>query len=156
MNAPLTDGINCPFCGQATLGEHGGTEWCPNCGAEFAPRVNGKKVYFGFAIGDSMFPYGNLKKEAVSPERVREMAEAKELIPCLNPSHLPTIQAMREKFGIEVPIPEVAPRVSLNSSDAIIVMGIRGLPRLSDARHEYTAEEVAEATFEFSYYEVIA
>lgn len=53
-------------------------------------------------------------------------------------------------------IPEVAPRVSLGWGDAIIVMGIRGLPRLGDARHEYTPEEVAAATFEFSYYEVMA
>lgn len=115
-----------------------------------------RKIYFGFAIADSMFPFGNIRKGLISVGRVREMAEAGELTPCLNPSHRPTIAVMGEKFGINVPIPEIAPCVSLEYGDAIIVMGIRGLPRLSEARHEYTPEEVAAATFEFSYYEVIA
>ncbi|MBU3924918.1 hypothetical protein KJ854_03200 [Patescibacteria group bacterium] len=37
----------------------------------------------------------------------------------------------------------------------MIVMSVRGLPRLTD-RHEYTEEEVAKATFAFSVYNVSA
>ena len=41
----------------------------------------------------------------------------------------------------------------LKSGDAVVVMGVRGLPRLTD-RHEYTSEEVASASFTFSLYTV--
>jgi hypothetical protein len=60
---------------------------------------------------------------------------------------------MRSKFGIDVAIPAAPPRVSLSSGDSVIVMGVRGLPRLTD-RHEYTNEEVAKANFVFSEYTV--
>lgn len=42
---------------------------------------------------------------------------------------------------------------SMFQGDCEIVMGVRGLPRLTD-RHEYTDEEIAEATFSFSIYTV--
>lgn len=39
----------------------------------------------------------------------------------------------------------------MEAGDSVIVMGVRGLPRLTD-RHEYTEAEIAAATFEFSEY----
>ncbi len=60
---------------------------------------------------------------------------------------------MRRRFGIEVPIPERAPRVLLESGDSVVVMGVRGLPRLED-RHEYTDSEVEGAQFSFSIFSV--
>lgn len=84
---------------------------------------------------------------------VRE-AVAAGVEPCLNPSHAATIAAMRDRYGIDVPIPTSPPRVELAQCDSIIVMGVRGLPRLTD-RHEYTAEEVAQATFQFARYTVL-
>lgn len=60
---------------------------------------------------------------------------------------------MRDRFGIDVPIPATPPRIELGSGDSVIVMGVRGLPRLTD-RHHYTAEEVGKATFTFSSYTV--
>jgi hypothetical protein len=60
---------------------------------------------------------------------------------------------MKEKFGLNVAIPAMAPRVALNAGDSVIVMGVRGLIRL-EGRHEYTEEEVAQATFQFSMYTV--
>lgn len=112
------------------------------------------KTFFGFALANSMFGGDcTIKREMMGVEEVKAMEQ--ELIPCLNPSHQATIDAMRQRFGIEVPIPEVAPQVSLGVDDAVIVMGVRGLPRLTD-RHEYTDEEIAKATFEFVKYTVIA
>ena len=112
-------------------------------------------TFFGFALADSMFN-GNctIKRRTLSVDEVKVMAEAGELIPCLNPSHQATINAMRLRFGIEVEIPETPPRVSVESGDSVIVMGVRGLPRLTD-RHEYTDEEIASATFTFSVYTVV-
>lgn len=113
-------------------------------------------TYFGFALADSMFTGDQLiHRRPIGVEEVKKLAEAGELTPCLNPSHRATIDAMRQRFGIEVEIPEVPPRVALNPGDSIVVMGVRGLPRLTD-RHEYTEEEIASATFTFSEYSVLS
>ena len=111
---------------------------------------NETRRYFGFALADSMFAnITEIHRQALSPEEVKMME--KELCSCCNPSHKATINAMHDRFGIDVPIPEVPPRVILNPGDSVIVMGVRGLPRLTD-RHEYTEEEIASAAFSFSLY----
>lgn len=112
-------------------------------------------VYFGFALADSMF--GDdciIHRYSITPEEVRTLAQDGKLTPCLNPSHAATIGAMRARFDIDVEIPATPPRVSLTHGDRVIVMGVRGLPRLTD-RHEYTEKEIAEAAFVFSCYTVI-
>ena len=110
--------------------------------------------YFGFALADSMFAGDcTIERHVVTVDQIRAMAENDELTPCLNPSHQATIDAMRQRFAIDVEIPAQPPRVALEVGDSIIVMGVRGLPRLTD-RHEYTEEEVAAATFAFSMYTV--
>ena len=111
--------------------------------------------FFGFALADSMFA-GDcaIQRKVLSADEVRALAETGELTPCLNPSHAATIAAMHQRFGIEVEIPETPPRVAVGVGDSVVVMGVRGLPRLTD-RHEYTEEEIASATFSFSEYTVI-
>lgn len=112
------------------------------------------KVYFGFAVADGMFSgeVVDLRREAVSVERVREMVAAG-VIPALNPAHQSTISAMRTRYGIEVAVPEKAPMVSLGEGDQLVVMSVRGLPRREGVA-EYTAEEIAAATFVFSLWTV--
>jgi hypothetical protein len=110
-------------------------------------------TYFGFALADSMF-----NGDCTITRRVLSVEEVKERIvqgveSCLNPSHKATIDAMRARFGIEVAIPETPPRVALSPGDSAIIMGVRGLPRLTD-RHEYTSEEIANASFSFAEYRV--
>ena len=107
-------------------------------------------IYFGFALADSMFAgEGEIRRRSVTVEEVA--ARKSELTPCLNPSHVATISAMRSRFGIDLAIPETPPKVVLGVGDSVIVMGVRGLPRLTD-RHEYTVEEISAATFTFSQY----
>jgi len=60
---------------------------------------------------------------------------------------------MTARYGISVEIPEKPPTVALDHGDSVLVMGVRGLPRLED-RHHYTDEEVAKATFKFTVYTV--
>lgn len=111
------------------------------------------KTYFGFALADSMFA-GDVRIERRSltlKEVAIEVAQG--VISCCNPSHEATIGAMRSRFGLSVEIPPTPPRVEMGKGDAIIVMGVRGLPRLTD-RHEYTEAEIAQATFVFSEYRV--
>lgn len=112
-------------------------------------------TYFGFALADSMFS-GTcvIERRAIDVETVRQLADEGKLTPCVNFSHAPTIEAMRYRYGISVEVPETPPRVQLASGDAVIVMGVRGLPRLTD-RHEYTKEEIASASFSFSMYSVV-
>lgn len=109
-------------------------------------------TFFGFALADSMFSGDcTITRRSLAAEEVRERAAS--FTPCLNPSHQATIDAMRARYGIEVLVPETPPRVVVNPGDSVVVMGVRGLPRLTD-RHEYTEEEIAAATFTFSEYSV--
>lgn len=111
-------------------------------------------TFFGFALADSMFS-GDvvIQRHSLDVEQVRELIEAG-VVPCLNPSHVATINAMEARYGLVVEIPDRAPQVSLQVGDSVIVMGVRGLPRLDATRHEYTEAEIASATFNFSMYTV--
>lgn len=108
------------------------------------------KTYFGFALADSMFEDGAIQRRTLSVDEVRVLVSVG-VVSCCNPSHEATIHAMRDRFSLEVAIPERPPQVKLGNGDSIIVMGVRGLPRLTD-RHEYTKDEIASATFSFSLY----
>ncbi len=111
------------------------------------------KTYFGFAIADSMFPVEcTIHRKEIGLEAVHLLLE-EGVTSCLNPSHRATIDAMRERYGIDVETPMFPPRVELGRGDRLVVMSVRGLPRLTD-RHEYTPAEIAGAEFKFSLYEV--
>ena len=110
--------------------------------------------YFGFAISGSMFKEDcNLQVIHLEEDRAKQYIEnSKEtgsLKVCLNPSHAATISAMQKKYGIEVEIPEVAPRCELQPGDNLLVLQVSGLPRLDATRHEYTEEEIESAQFSF-------
>jgi hypothetical protein len=111
------------------------------------------KVYFGFAISDGMFDGDCVAiRSPLSVDHVREVIHGG-VIPCLNPSHKATIVAMQEKFGIDVEIPATPPSVKLSVGDALVIMSVRGLPRLTD-RHEYTSDEIDRASFSFALWQV--
>lgn len=107
------------------------------------------KTYLGLSFSASMLPAGQVEmvKTDLTIDEVHEAIEAGVEV-CFNPSHQATIDALWEKHGIEVAIPETPPRISLQNGDAIIVLQVRGLPRLTD-RHEYTDEEIQAANFSF-------
>jgi len=115
-------------------------------------------TFFGFALADSMFT-GDcfISRVVLSPEQARDViAEAikyDSFKSCLNPSHTATIEAAKNRFGIEVEIPQSPPQVALKFGDKLVVMGVRGLPRLTD-RHEYSVGEIEKAAFSFSLYEI--
>ena len=113
------------------------------------------KVYFGFAVADSMFQGDvEVSRSELDLDAVKFLIR-KGVVPCLNPSHIATINAMKERYGIDVEIPEKAPQVMLDVGDRLIVMSVRGLPRLDATRHEYTESEIDAATFKFSVWEVL-
>ncbi|MEK7595468.1 MAG: hypothetical protein AAB443_02680 [Patescibacteria group bacterium] len=109
-------------------------------------------IYIGLAIADSMFPQsGSFSRRQLTVEEVKSMAPT--AVSCCNPSHANTLAALRVKHGIEVSVPEVAPKVSLGVEDKVIVMSVRGLPRET---REFTDEEISKATFAFGLWEVEA
>ena len=112
------------------------------------------KIYVGLAIADGMFP------EAVSASRrPLTVEEAKSLIEagvqsCCNPSHALTLDALREKYGIAVPIPEKPIFVKLSTGDKVIVLSAR-FPRRLNEGERWTKEEVERAEFKFGLWEVL-
>lgn len=113
-------------------------------------------LYFSFAVADSMFPANcTISRKPLTAEEAKEViATTPELGVACNPSHQATINAMQGRYGIVVEIPATAPMVKLQSGDAMIVMSVRGLPRLDASRHEYTEQEIAAATFVFGHWTV--
>ena len=112
------------------------------------------KIYFGLAMADSMFPaYCVLTRRGLTLEELKDLL-AEDVEVCLNPSHQTTISAMESKFGIRVAIPATPPVVKLQPGDSLVLFSVRGLPRLDASRHEYTEEEIAQATFAFGIWTV--
>lgn len=103
------------------------------------------KVYFGFAMSDSMFPAEcTITRLALTDTEAKSVIR-KGVVSCLNSSHKATVEVMKQR-GFEVDIPEKPPVVELESSDMLMVFAVSGLPRLTD-RHEYTTEEISKAVF---------
>ena len=114
------------------------------------------KVFFGFGIADNMFGNfeGMIQRTPLSVDQAKTILAQEGLNVCLNPSHQLTIDAMNQRFGIYLPIPDKAPLASLATGDTLVVMGVRGLPRL-EGRHEYTEDEISSAVFSFSSYTLV-
>lgn len=111
--------------------------------------------YFGFAVADGMFPANVVAtRRPLSIEEVKILL-AEGYVSCCNPQHATSLQAAKLRFGLKISVPEKAPLVALKVGDEVIVMGIRGLPRLQENRHEYTEDEVASAAFVFGQWTVI-
>ena len=114
------------------------------------------RVYVSLVLADSMFGNNScqISRTALTMKQTKEAISNSKITSCCNSSHEATIKAIRERFGIEVPISETLRRVHLNSGDSIIVINAQGLPRITD-RREYISKEVASATFTFSRYTIM-
>ena len=107
--------------------------------------------YVGLAFSLSMLSEEythELRTYTITPEDFKQAVSDEKIVSCCNPSRQATLQALKEKFGIEVPVPATPPRVKMSMGDCLYVFQVSGLPRLTD-RHEYNAEEIAKAKFSF-------
>ena len=107
--------------------------------------------YVGLAFSLSMLSEEythELRTYQVTPEDFKFAVSDEKIVSCCNPSHSATLQALKEKFGIDVPVPTTPPRVTMKAGDCLYVFQVSGLPRLTD-RHEYNSEEIAKAKFSF-------
>ena len=113
-----------------------------------------QKRYLGFNIGDSMFDGPCLiKREELKELDARRMILGG-VISCLNRSHSATLRALKNRLGINVPIPDKPKRISLEKGDSILLVTSRGLPRHTDS-YQYSDEDLIKATFVFSLYTLI-
>ncbi len=113
-------------------------------------------TYFSFAIADGMFPASSsASRRPISVEEVKQKMEAG-YTSCCNPQHRATNGAAKARYGLDITVPEKASLVSLKPGDEVIVMSVRGLPRLEENRHEYTDQEIEKATFVFGLWTVMA
>jgi hypothetical protein len=117
-------------------------------------KENMSTTYLSLAMSATMFPLpAHLSMRPLSPAQVKD-AVAAGVVSALNPSHASTIEVIRRKFGIDLPIPERAPKVSLTPSDRLILIQAN-LPRLAEgARH--SDETVAAAPISFIEVEVLS
>src|ERR1700742_2223249 len=106
--------------------------------------------YISLALSDTMFPDGQFSKESMTPQEAKEWLEIYEhdIVSAANPTHTSTFDALNRKFGINLPIPEKAPTVSLVPGDTILIFQAR-LPRLAEGER-HAQETVDNAQFSFS------
>ena len=111
-------------------------------------------TYVSLAISDTMFPTEcSLSKQSISAGEVAaSLRSGDEIISALNPSHASTIDVIRRKFDLSLPIPERAPKVNLQSGDALIVLQAQ-LPRLAEGE-VHSQETVENAQIKFSLWQV--
>lgn len=118
--------------------------------------VNGK-IFEGLAMSSTMFNGDcTIERVELTTDEMKQINEEFQnddnFFSCVNKTHVATLDALRERYNIDVKLPEeVAPKVSLQKGDALLVLSVVGLPRLVD-RTQYTAEEVDNAKFSFVMY----
>lgn len=93
-----------------------------------------------------------MSKLSIDAERVKKILDRESVVSALNPSHASTIDVIRRKFDINLPIPERAPKVALQSGDSLIVLQAQ-LPRLAEGEG-HSAETVENAKIKFSLWKV--
>lgn len=118
------------------------------------------KLFFGLAMGDSMFPTDcAVSKTTLSPDKAIEWLErykeAGTYFSCCNANHANTLEVLKRRHGIDgMPSEGTAPKVSLESGDSLMVFSIGNVPR-DKPEGGYTDEQVGNATFTFSLWNVM-
>jgi hypothetical protein len=110
-------------------------------------------TFVSLAISDTMFPdNASLSKQSISSDDVRLILQGSQVLSALNPSHKSTIDVIKRKYWIDLPIPDKAPKVSLQSGDQLVVIQAQ-LPRLAEGE-AHSQETVENAKIKFSLWRV--
>lgn len=105
-------------------------------------------TFISLAVSATMFPEnGVISMVALDPEDMQEVLANESIVSALNPSHITTIDAIRRRFGIELPIPERAPKVLLQDGDCVVIIQAQ-LPRLAEGE-VHSDETVFQAPISF-------
>ena len=113
-------------------------------------------IYISLAASATMFPEnGSIRMESITAQTVQDIIDThpeSEIVSALNPSHASTIDVIRRRYGLELPIPERAPKVSLQSGDSLVVIQAN-LPRLAEGA-VHSDETVQNAPISFRFWTV--
>lgn len=111
------------------------------------------KVYAGFNIADSMFDGDcTIQRKVINAEQFKGFC-GPDVIAVFNRAHEATIRALKQRYGLDLEIPTISPRIILRPGDLLLTATLRGLPRHTH-NHNYSDEEVARATFTFAVYNI--
>lgn len=106
------------------------------------------KTFISLAVSATMFPEsGSIAMAPLNPEQVKEILATESVESALNPSHVTTIDLIRRKFDIDLPIPDKAPKVLLGTGDSVIILQA-ALPRLAEGE-KHNDETVNNAKISF-------
>jgi len=109
-------------------------------------------TFISLAVSDTMFPdNATLAKTSITRDDLSLILQGS-VLSALNPSHKSTIDVIKRKFWIDLPIPEKAPKVSLVSGDQLVVIQAQ-LPRLAEGE-VHSADTVENAKIKFSLWKV--
>lgn len=112
------------------------------------------KIFISLAVSATMFPErGQIDMRPLTILEVEMFLQHPTLESALNPSHKTTIDAVYRKYGLQLPVPEKAPKVSLEQGDSLIIIQAN-LPRLAEG--EVHSDEIVEnASISFRLWSVI-
>jgi len=112
-------------------------------------------IFVSLAVSATMFPErGQIVMRETNADDIRAyLADAgADVISALNPSHASTLEVIRRKFDLALPIPERAPKVVLVPGDSLIIIQAN-LPRLAEGER-HSDETVAGAPISFRLWNV--
>lgn len=105
-------------------------------------------TFISLAVSATMFPQdGTIEMQPLTPQEVNTILALEPVESALNPSHATTIDAIRRKFNIDLPIPAKAPKVFLNPGDSVIILQAQ-LPRLAEGE-THSEETINNAAISF-------
>lgn len=112
-------------------------------------------LYFAVALSDGMINSdANITRQALRLGQVKAAINHAmalgTLKPCLDHTHQAILDALYKRYDICISVPSTTAQVNLAVNDRLIVMNVKGLPRLTANRKEYHLEEIAAATFVFT------
>ena len=107
-------------------------------------------TYISLAVSATMFPTeGTIHMHSVDAAQVQQIISQDDVISACNTSHSSTIDAIRCKFGINLPLPvsEKAPKVSLMRGESVLIIQAQ-LPRLAEGE-VHSPETIENAAISF-------
>jgi len=112
-------------------------------------------IYISLAVSATMFPVaGEIYMEECTPAQVSIAIRRRGAVSAANPSHKATLDAIKRKYNIEIPVEEKPPKVKLQDKDELIIVQAH-LPRLAEGE-VHSDETVREAKITFHRWIVFA
>ena len=105
-------------------------------------------TFISLAVSATMFPEnGSIRMEPLTSDDIQDILASENIASALNPSHATTIDAIRRRFDIDLPIPERASKVLLGYGDSVVILQAQ-LPRLAEGE-VHSDETVQSAPISF-------